>query len=63
MNFLPIFYNITDKPCLVVGGGSIAARKAELLLRSGGRVRLVAPDIGARVQEMMDWRTRARDDG
>ena len=54
MNFLPIFYNITDKPCLVVGGGSIAARKAELLLRSGGRVRLVAPDIGARVQEMMD---------
>ncbi len=54
MNFLPIFYNITDKPCLVVGGGPVAARKAELLLRSGGRVRVVAPDIGARVLEMAD---------
>jgi len=54
MNFLPIFYNITDKPCLVVGGGAIAARKAELLLRAGGRVRVIAPMIGERVLEMAD---------
>ena len=54
MNFLPVFYNITDKPCLVVGGGAIAARKAELLLRAGGRVHLVAPEIGERVREMAD---------
>ena len=52
MNFLPVFYNITDKPCLVVGGGAIAARKAELLLRAGGRVHLVALEIGERVREM-----------
>ena len=52
MNFLPVFYNITDKPCLVVGGGAIAARKVELLLKAGGRVRLVAPEIGERVREM-----------
>ena len=52
MNFLPVFYNISDKPCLVVGGGAIAARKAELLLKAGGRVRLVATEIGVRVREM-----------
>lgn len=52
MNFLPVFYNIADKPCLVVGGGAIAARKAELLFRAGGRVRLVAPEIGDGAREM-----------
>ena len=52
MKFLPVFYDISDKPCLVVGGGTIAARKAELLRRAGGRVRIVAPEIGARVAEM-----------
>jgi len=36
MNYLPIFYNISGKKCLVVGAGAIAARKAELLLKAGG---------------------------
>ncbi|MCP4392572.1 MAG: uroporphyrinogen-III C-methyltransferase [Gammaproteobacteria bacterium] len=52
MNFLPVFFNIADKPCLVAGGGAIAARKAELLLRAGGKVRVVAPEVGDRVREM-----------
>ena len=52
MKFLPVFYDISDKPCLVVGGGTIAARKAELLRRAGGRVRIVATEIGDRVAEM-----------
>jgi uroporphyrin-III C-methyltransferase/precorrin-2 dehydrogenase/sirohydrochlorin ferrochelatase len=52
MNFLPIFYNISGKACLVVGGGSIAARKAELLLKAEGRVRVVAPEIDDRIREM-----------
>ncbi len=52
MNFLPFFYHIEDKPCLVVGGGVIAVRKVELLHRAGGRVRLVAPEVDARLVEM-----------
>ena len=52
MNFLPVFYNISGKACLVVGGGAIAARKAELLLRAGGRVSVVATEIGDPVREM-----------
>jgi uroporphyrin-III C-methyltransferase/precorrin-2 dehydrogenase/sirohydrochlorin ferrochelatase len=52
MNFLPIFYNISDKSCLVVGGGAIAARKAELLLKAAGKVRVVAPEIDDRIRDM-----------
>lgn len=52
MNFLPVFLDIRQQPCVVVGGGAIAARKAELLCRAGGRVRLIAPEIGERVREM-----------
>jgi uroporphyrin-III C-methyltransferase/precorrin-2 dehydrogenase/sirohydrochlorin ferrochelatase len=52
MNFLPIFYNISAKSCLVVGGGAIAARKAELLLKAEGRVRVIAPEIDDRIREM-----------
>ena len=46
MDFLPIFLDIRDKPCLVVGGGEPAARKVALLLRAGGRVTVLAPALG-----------------
>ena len=52
MNFLPVFYNISGKTCLVVGGGTIAVRKTELLLKAQGRVRVVAPEIDPRLREM-----------
>ncbi|MEO8343433.1 MAG: siroheme synthase CysG, partial [Gallionella sp.] len=45
MDFLPIFLNLQDKLCLVVGGGEVATRKTGLLLEAGARVRVVAPQI------------------
>ena len=45
MEFLPIFQDIRDKPCLVVGGGVTAARKVGSLLRAGAAVTVVAPDL------------------
>ncbi len=47
MDYLPIFLRLQDSRALIVGGGAVAARKAELLLRCGARVRLVAPELGA----------------
>lgn len=52
MKHLPIFLNIRDKPCLVVGAGSIAARKIEILLKAGADVSVVANNIGSEVSEI-----------
>ncbi len=45
MDFLPIFMNIKDRHCLVVGGGEVAARKTEILRRCGALVTVVSPEI------------------
>lgn len=45
MDYFPIFIRLTGQPVLVVGGGEIAARKIDLLLRAGAQVTLVAPEL------------------
>ncbi|MFP5276559.1 MAG: bifunctional precorrin-2 dehydrogenase/sirohydrochlorin ferrochelatase [Acidobacteriota bacterium] len=41
--FLPLFIDLRNKPCLVVGAGSIAAAKLTSLLQCGAHVELVSP--------------------
>ena len=41
----PVSLVVAGQLCLVVGGGPVAARKAEGLVRSGARVTIVAPDV------------------
>jgi len=53
MDFLPIFYQINGKRCLVVGGGEIATRKASMLQRAGAHVRVVAPDIAPAMDALL----------
>jgi uroporphyrin-III C-methyltransferase/precorrin-2 dehydrogenase/sirohydrochlorin ferrochelatase len=55
MGDLPIFLDMRDRPAAVVGGGLVAARRAELLLRSGARVAVFARELG---DEFLDLRTR-----
>lgn len=50
MDYLPIFTKITNKHCLLVGGGDVAARKLSLLLAAGARVTLVAPSISESIK-------------
>ena len=54
MAYFPIFVDLKGKPCLVVGGGEVAGRKVEQLLRSGARVTVVAPRLCRRLQELRE---------
>jgi len=45
MQTYPVFALIAGKPCLVVGGGSVAARKVQDLLAAGARVTVVSPAL------------------
>ncbi len=47
--YLPVFLNVSGQPCLIVGAGPIAARKAEQLLHSGAVLTVVAPEASAEI--------------
>ncbi len=43
--YYPVSLNINNKDCLVVGGGNVAYRKVVQLIRSGARVKVIAPSV------------------
>lgn len=45
MDYLPLFVKLTSRPVVVVGGGSVAVRKVEWLLKAGARITLIAPQL------------------
>lgn len=44
MRYYPIYLDIKDRNCLVVGGGSVGTRKVEMLLACGAKVTVVSLD-------------------
>src|SRR5690625_978598 len=50
MDYFPVFFDVKQRTCLLVGGGEIATRKGRLLARAGARLRVVAPEISAELQ-------------
>lgn len=45
MQYFPVYIKLTDKTCLIVGGGAVATRKVRLLAKAGGMIKVVAPKI------------------
>jgi len=50
MGYIPIFFDVTGRPCIVIGGGEVAARKVESLIEAGARVTVVSPRLSPSLQ-------------
>jgi siroheme synthase-like protein len=51
---LPVFLKMKGRPCLIVGGGSIALEKIRVLLESQASILVVAPEVLDGVRELAE---------
>jgi len=54
MQYFPLFLDLSNKAVLVVGGGEVACRKIDALLRAGARVTIVSPKIAPYLQDLVE---------
>ncbi|MEO1905132.1 MAG: bifunctional precorrin-2 dehydrogenase/sirohydrochlorin ferrochelatase, partial [Methylococcales bacterium] len=52
MQFFPVFLRLKQQKCLIVGAGEIAARKIEILSKSGALITVVAPSFSTTVKSL-----------
>ncbi|MFH2011291.1 MAG: bifunctional precorrin-2 dehydrogenase/sirohydrochlorin ferrochelatase [Pseudomonadota bacterium] len=53
MRYYPINIDITGKRCVVLGGGEVAERKVESLLKCGGDITVISPGLTPRLKELL----------
>ena len=53
MNAFPLFFKLEDRKVLIVGGGDVALRKADLLSRAGACITILAPSISHEIQALL----------
>ena len=53
MGYYPIFLEMKNRRCVVVGGGAVAERKVEGLVAVGANVTVISPAITDRLRDML----------
>ena len=51
--FYPVSLDVVGRPCLVVGGGPVAARKARTLQECGASVTVIAPTLSSEMEGLV----------
>ena len=54
MEYLPLFFDLKNRPVLLVGGGDVALRKARLLTRAGALIHVIAPEVCEEVRTLVE---------
>ncbi len=52
MDYFPIFLSLKQQPCLVIGGGDVAARKIKLLAKANAKITVIAENMSHTVMAM-----------
>lgn len=68
MPYFPVCLDLRDRPCLVIGGGRVATRKAASLLACEARVTVISPELSPDLAERaaagtIHWLSRAYREG
>lgn len=53
MAYFPMFVDMTERECLIVGGGNVAYRKVMVMLDFGAKVTVVAEDICEELRKLI----------
>lgn len=53
MNTFPLFHKLDNQPIIIIGGGEVALRKADLLQRSGANLTIIAPQISPELKSLL----------
>ncbi|ARU29845.1 siroheme synthase CysG [Cellvibrio sp. PSBB006] len=53
MDYFPVFLDLKQRRCLLVGGGDVATRKGRLLAKAGAILRVVAPQISPELRDLV----------
>ncbi len=66
--YYPIFLNLKNKLCIVIGGGKVAERKILSLLSCGAKVKIISPEITPKLKELSEkgevfWEARSYREG
>lgn len=54
MDYFPLFIDLKNKDCLVVGAGEVASRKIELLAKANASITVIAPVISPSIQDLAE---------
>ena len=54
LSYYPIYLQLNDQPCVVIGGGQIAEGKVDGLLAANARVTLISPELTERLRAHVD---------
>jgi len=54
MKYYPAYLDLRERPCLVIGGGAVAERKALALLEAGAVVTIISPMLTSKLHELSD---------
>jgi precorrin-2 dehydrogenase / sirohydrochlorin ferrochelatase len=53
MGYYPVFLEMKDRRCVVIGGGTVAERRVEGLVAAGANVTVISPAITDRLRKML----------
>lgn len=64
----PVFIDVKNKKIIIIGGGNIAARRAEVLLTFGAQVTVISPELCGKTRELfgrgnISWNKKKYENG